>query len=185
MTATVTSFPHSKVAGRGLPLLPCLASLFIYSSCEPVSLPQSLELRAPCTLCYMSFFFQLFVYYSVCLVYFPPGRRSVFPEDYADLSQGVLRTAYLHTWWSPKQVRNWCLAAWEPPVSPFNVVWGCYARAVGVEVSQFCLFLVAFLARCISSISSRVYFRKHAFCFLPLVAILESPPNFFLYRHQS
>jgi hypothetical protein len=52
--------------------------------------------------------------------------------------------------------------------------WGCYAQAEGVEESKFCLFSVVFPARCISSISPRFYFRKHAFCFLPLVTILES-----------
>jgi hypothetical protein len=64
-------------------------------------------------------------------------------------------------------------------VSPFNVEWGCYAWAGDVEVSEFCLFLVVFPARCISNVSPRFYFRKHAFCFLPLVTILESPlcPN--------
>jgi hypothetical protein len=45
--------------------------------------------------------------------------------------------------------------------------WGCG----GVE---FYLFLVVFPAKCISSVSPRFYFRKHAFCFVPLVAILES-----------
>jgi hypothetical protein len=59
-------------------------------------------------------------------------------------------------------------------VSLFNVAWGCYAQARGLEVSEFCLFLVVFPTRCISSVSPRVYFRKHAFCFLPLVTILES-----------
>jgi hypothetical protein len=39
--------------------------------------------------------------------------------------------------------------------------------------------LVVFPARCISSISPRFYFRKHAFCLLPLVAILESPEQNF------
>jgi hypothetical protein len=67
-------------------------------------------------------------------------------------------------------------------VSLFNVKWGCRARAGGVEVLEFCLFLVFFPARCTSSISPRFYFRKHVFCFLPLVAILESPqPLFSLY----
>jgi hypothetical protein len=47
--------------------------------------------------------------------------------------------------------------------------------AGGVEESEFFLFSVVFPVRCISSISPRFYFRKHAFCFLPLVAILESP----------
>jgi hypothetical protein len=59
-------------------------------------------------------------------------------------------------------------------VSPFNVEWGCCAWAGGVEELGFCLFSVVFPVRCISSISPRFYFRKHAFCFLPLVAILES-----------
>jgi hypothetical protein len=59
-------------------------------------------------------------------------------------------------------------------VSLFNLEWGCYAQAGGVEELEFCLFLVVFPVRCISSVSPRVYFRKHDFCFLPLVAILES-----------
>jgi hypothetical protein len=37
-----------------------------------------------------------------------------------------------------------------------------------------------FPARCISSISPRFYFRKHAFCFLPVVAILKSSFLIFL-----
>jgi hypothetical protein len=73
----------------------------------------------------------------------------------------------------------WVLASGSGPgallVSPFNVKWGCYAWAGGVEESKFCLFLVIFPVRCISSVSPRFYFRKHAFCFLPLAAILESP----------
>jgi hypothetical protein len=59
-------------------------------------------------------------------------------------------------------------------VSLFAMEWGCYAQAGGVEESEFYLFLVVFPARCISSISPRFYFRKHTFCFLPLVAILLS-----------
>jgi hypothetical protein len=62
----------------------------------------------------------------------------------------------------------------------FNVKWECYARARGVEESKFCLFSVVFPVRGISSISPRFYFRKHAFCFLPLAAILESPRIIFL-----
>jgi hypothetical protein len=57
-------------------------------------------------------------------------------------------------------------------VSLFNVKWRCYAQAGGVDESKFCLFSVIFLVRCISSISLRFYFRRHAFCFLPLSAIL-------------
>jgi hypothetical protein len=43
-----------------------------------------------------------------------------------------------------------------------------------VEGSKFCLFFVTLTARCVSSISPRFHFRRHAFCFLPLAAILES-----------
>jgi hypothetical protein len=60
-------------------------------------------------------------------------------------------------------------------VSPFTMEWRCYAWAGGVVVLEFYIFLVVFPARCISSVSPRFYFRKHAFCFLPLVTILESP----------
>jgi hypothetical protein len=66
-------------------------------------------------------------------------------------------------------------------VSPFNVEWGCYARGGGLEESKFCLFSVVFPVRCISRVSPRFYFRRHAFCFLPLVAILES----LMFRFQS
>jgi hypothetical protein len=44
-----------------------------------------------------------------------------------------------------------------------------------VEGSKFCLFSVALPARCVSSVSPRFHLRRHAFCFLPLAAILESP----------
>jgi hypothetical protein len=87
MTATVTSFPYSKVAGWGPPLLPSLASFFIYSSHKGVPFPHSPELRAPCPLCYVSFF-------SSCLLFsffsFFPGQGSVCPGGYADLAQGCL-----------------------------------------------------------------------------------------------
>jgi hypothetical protein len=59
-------------------------------------------------------------------------------------------------------------------VSPLNVEWECYTWAGSVEESKFCLFSLVFPIRYISSISPRFYFRKHAFCFLPLVTILES-----------
>jgi hypothetical protein len=59
-------------------------------------------------------------------------------------------------------------------VSPFNVKWRCSAPVGGVEGSKFCLFLVVLPARCVSSVSPRFHYRRHAFCFLPLTAILES-----------
>jgi hypothetical protein len=54
-----------------------------------------------------------------------------------------------------------------------------------VEESKFCPFSVVFPARCISSISPRFYFRKLAFCFLPLAAILESPKHEVLSSNSS
>jgi hypothetical protein len=62
-------------------------------------------------------------------------------------------------------------------VSPFNVKRRCYVQAGGVEESKFCLFSVVFPVRCISSVSPRFYFRKHAFCFLTLATMLESINN--------
>jgi hypothetical protein len=65
-------------------------------------------------------------------------------------------------------------------VSPFNMKWRCYAWAGAVEESKFTSSQWFFPVRCISSVSPRFYFRKHAFCFLPLVTILESSLlNFF------
>jgi hypothetical protein len=51
-----------------------------------------------------------------------------------------------------------------------------------VEGSKFCLFSVVLPARCVSSISPRFHYRRHAFCFLPLAAIstgsfLKQMPN--------
>jgi hypothetical protein len=42
----------------------------------------------------------------------------------------------------------------------------------GVEGSKFCLFSVVLPARCVSIVSPRFHYRRHAFCFLPLAAIL-------------
>jgi hypothetical protein len=61
-------------------------------------------------------------------------------------------------------------------ISPFNVKWRYSALAGGVEGSKFCLFSVVLPARCVSSISLRFHYRRHAFCFLSLAAILESLP---------
>jgi hypothetical protein len=62
-------------------------------------------------------------------------------------------------------------------VCPFNVKWRFSAQAGGVEGSTFCLFSVVLPARCVSSVSPRFHYRRHAFCFSPLAAILESSHN--------
>jgi hypothetical protein len=63
-------------------------------------------------------------------------------------------------------------------VSPFNVKWRFSALAGGVEGSKLCLFSVIMPAKCVSSVSPRFHYRRLAFCFLPLAAILESPNTF-------
>jgi hypothetical protein len=59
--------------------------------------------------------------------------------------------------------------------SPFNVKWRFSAPAGDVEESKLCLFSVIMPAKCVSSVSPRFHYRRHAFCFLPLAAILEFP----------
>jgi hypothetical protein len=82
----------------------------------------------------------------------------------------------VHLWFTSSQA-IWALVsgggAGDLLVSPFNVKWRCYVQAGGVEESKLCLFWVVFPVRCISSISPKFYFRRHAFCFLPPAAILE------------
>jgi hypothetical protein len=72
-----------------------------------------------------------------------------------------------------------CLGAseWRPGallISPFNVKWRFSALARDVEGSKLCLFSVIIPAKCVSSVSPRFHYRRLAFCFLPLAAILES-----------
>jgi hypothetical protein len=57
--------------------------------------------------------------------------------------------------------------------SPFNVKWRFSAPAGDVEGSKLCLFSVIMPAKCVSSVSPRFHYRRLAFCFLPLAAILE------------
>jgi hypothetical protein len=68
-------------------------------------------------------------------------------------------------------------------VSPFNMKWRFSAPAGGVEGSKLCLFSVILPAKCVSSVSPRFHYRRLAFCFLPLAAILESPLDDILNIH--
>jgi hypothetical protein len=65
-------------------------------------------------------------------------------------------------------------------VSLFDVKWRFSALAGGVEGSKFCLFSVILPAKCVSSVSPRFHYRRLAFWFIPLAAILESLKVFFL-----
>jgi hypothetical protein len=53
------------------------------------------------------------------------------------------------------------------------VKWRFSVLAGDVEESKLCLFSVIMPAKCVSSISPRFHYRRLAFCFLPLAAILE------------
>jgi hypothetical protein len=73
-------------------------------------------------------------------------------------------------------------------VSPFNMEWGCYVWAGGVEVleeSEFCLFSLVFSGRCFSSILPRFYFREHAFCFLSLVATFSTFSSTLYFKNKE
>jgi hypothetical protein len=84
----VDAFSSLSTLGEEAPLLPSPASLFIYSLCEGVPLPHSLELREPHPLYYVSFFFScLFIIQFV--FFFFPWWGSVCFEGYADLAQGT------------------------------------------------------------------------------------------------
>jgi hypothetical protein len=56
--------------------------------------------------------------------------------------------------------------------------WRFSVPAGGVEGSKLCLFSVIMPAKCVSRVSPRFHYRRLAFCFLPLTAILESPQEF-------
>jgi hypothetical protein len=155
-------------------------SLFIYSlrkgSLHPIFSAQG----APTS--FQHVFIALIAYYSVSLFF--PGWGSVCPGGYAALAQACLwgnrGTAKL-TWFVSSQA-FWAPATGGPGtflVSPFNVKWRFSALAGGVEGSKLCLFSVIMPAKCVSSISPRFHYRRVAFCFLPLAAILESPLIFF------
>jgi hypothetical protein len=161
-----------------LPLLPSPAGLLWGIS----PLPPFSAQGAPPSLLHV--FFIVVVYYSVFFSFFPGWGRSVqgavliWPRVVCGSTTCCL--AHLVVCIFPT-----CLGAgiWQGTgallVSPCNVKWGCYAWGGGVEESKFCLFSVFFPVKCISSIFPRFYFRKHAFCFLPLATILESHHTLF------
>jgi hypothetical protein len=102
-TATVTSFPLSKIAGPGLPLLSSLSCLFTVHMREYPS-PTLRSSGCPTLFVTYLFFFFSCLFIIQGFVSFFPGQGSVCPGCYADLSQGVLHAAYLLTWCSPNKV---------------------------------------------------------------------------------
>jgi hypothetical protein len=68
-------------------------------------------------------------------------------------------------------------------ISLFNMKWRFSVPAGGVEGSKLCLFSVIMPAKCVSGLSPRFHYRRFAFCFLPLAAILESLQAALSYLH--
>jgi hypothetical protein len=171
-TATFTSFSTLDCWVCAAIPVPWLVYL---QFCEGFPSPLFSTQGAPPSL--LCVFYVVTAYYSVSLFSLGGGR---FVQGAMLIWLRVVcgSTAYrlAHLWSVSSQ------AIWELPsgsgvgallVSLFNVKWRCYAQTAGVEESKFCLFAVVFPVRCISSVSPRFYFRRHAFCFLPLATILE------------
>jgi hypothetical protein len=77
----------SKVAGRGLPLLPSLANLFIYCSMRDCPFPPLWHSRHPALFATCLFCCCLFGFFSFSCF---PGWESACPGVYADLAQDCL-----------------------------------------------------------------------------------------------
>jgi hypothetical protein len=145
--------------------------LFIYSPGKDSNLWHSVHptLFPACLIC------------SYCLLLsfsFFPGWRSVCPGGYAALAQACLweYCSTVKLTWSVFSQAVWAPVTGGPGallVSPFNVKWRFSVLAGGVEGSKLCPFSVIMPAKCVSGISPRFHYRRLAFCFLPLAAILE------------
>jgi hypothetical protein len=83
-------------------------------------------------LLHVFFFSAAFLSFRLLFFSFFPRQGSICPGAYGDLSQGVLCAAYLLTWWSPKHVRSWHLAVWEP--SWFLHLTWCRDTVCGLRV---------------------------------------------------
>jgi hypothetical protein len=159
----------------GLPPSPARPGLFIYSSGRDSPPPL---LGAQGTLPSLQrVFIVLIAYYSVSLSPLGGGRSAqgtmlIWPRVVCGSTMYRLTHLVICIFLSHLDADDWRTGALL--VSPFNVKWRFSAQAGGVEGSKFCLFSVALPARCVSRISPRFHFRRHAFCFLPLAAILES-----------
>jgi hypothetical protein len=173
----LTSFPAPGCWARAL--LPPEAlhppGLFIYSpgkdSLHPIFSDHGALPSFQCVL------IVLIAYYSVSL-FFPGGGQSVqgamllWPRLVCG-GTAVLRSS--PGLCLPKPYGRRPLAALVALlISPFNVKWRFSAPAGDVEESKLCLFSVIMPAKCVSSVSPRFHYRRVAFCFLPLAAILFS-----------
>jgi hypothetical protein len=173
---------------------------------KPLLLPETLQ---PTRLVYLQFregslspifstqcaptLFPVCLYCSYCLLlsfsFFPRGR-SVCSGGYAALAQGCLwkyhGTTQLTLSMSSQAV--WVWVSGSPGallVSPFNLKWRFSVLAGGMEGSKLCLFSVVLTAWCVSSVSPRFHYKRHAFCFLPVAAILASSNTLLIFYFLS
>jgi hypothetical protein len=92
------SFPHYSRCYKLSPLQGCwvgaapaaFSSQLVYLQFDWGVPPHSPELRAPCPLCYVSFFFNCLFITQFFFSFFPGWGGSVCPGGYADLFQGCL-----------------------------------------------------------------------------------------------
>jgi hypothetical protein len=184
MTVTVVSFPHSKLAGWGVPLLPSSAGLFVYSSVGECPSPtlQSSGHPALFATCLFSFFRCLFIIQFVFFFSSLGGGQSVYGACW--LSQGCLSEYCMLLICSPGGLHlpsRLGAGIWQHRSLPsfwfLCLTWGGEAmRGLGVwRCQSFASPWWFFLPGISPAISPRFYFRKHAFCFIPVVTILESP----------
>jgi hypothetical protein len=181
-TATFTSFPAPGCwACAAAPAFSCWLVYLQFR--EGFPLPPALVLRAPCPLCYLSFFLLLLI---IQFLFFSPGWVLVHPGGYADLARGCL-WEYCVLLSSPcvprlpKPSGYWCLVmAWEPSWF-LHLTWsGDALRRLEVWRSPRFASSRWFFRKVYLHVSPRFYFRRHALCFLPLATILEFPYNYFL-----
>jgi hypothetical protein len=142
-------------------------------------------LFATCLFLLLLLIIQFFILFSL-------GGSSVCPGGYADLAQGCLWE--YHVLLSspcglclPKPSGCCHLAvAWKPSWF-LHLTWsGDAMHQLEVWRSQsFASFQWFFPVRCISNVSPRFYFRRHAFCFLPLAVTLKSSKLIFTILIQS
>jgi hypothetical protein len=177
-SATLTSFPalgcwvHAPAPTGASPARPSLFTVL-----GRIPLPHSSVLRVPHPLSNVSLLFLLLITEFLFFPWVEVGLSRGLCCSGPGLSVGVLHTTKLTLSVSSQAV--WVRVTGSPGallVSLFNVKWRFSALAGGVEGSKFCLFSVVLPARCVSSVSPRFHYWRHAFCFLLLAAILEFSP---------
>jgi hypothetical protein len=176
-STTLRSFPdpgcwaRAPAPTRAFPA--CPACLFTVPGRIPF--PQSSALMVPHPLSHVSLLFLLLITQFLFFSWVEVGLSRELCCSGPGLSVGVQRYREAHL---VCVFLNHLGAATGGPgallVSPFNVKWRFSALAGGVEGSKFCLFSVIMPTKCVSTVSPRFHYRRLAFCFLPLAAILES-----------